>query len=88
MFVWHSRPQILRTCHLAPIRISLEATLQPGALLTISRPCFVEAASGQIGILNAERILDDLRGLLTLFALDRLFKGNSSSYASRLSAGL
>jgi hypothetical protein len=71
--------------------ISLEATLHlqpfaddPGALLTISRPCFAEAASGQVDILNAERILDDLRGLVTLFTVDRLLKDIGHRYASRL----
>ena len=44
------------------------------ALLTISRPCFAEQRPARSGILNAERNLDDLRGLVTLFAVDRLFK--------------
>jgi hypothetical protein len=43
------------------------------ALLAIIRPGLREAIIGDVIALDAERILDDLSGLIAIVAVDRLF---------------
>jgi hypothetical protein len=78
MFVWHAHLKTLRTRHFTTARMWQQASLHlqpfaydPRALLAIGWPCF---GPGEIGILNAECVLDDLGSAGAVFAVDRLLK--------------